>query len=203
LNTHSTAPPSRPAEEKRRRILDAVEDIMLKEGYAAVGSRSVATAVGIQPSLVHYYFATIDDLFEAVLLRRAGRSVEQMAAALASPQPLRAWWDLASDPRGAVLFVELLAAANHRPALKAEVAGIARELRRAQLEALERLLPEYGVDAERFPPALVAAALQGLAFGAVQDLAAGYDTAPAEAIAAMGRLVDRLERRRARRRSRS
>lgn len=194
--------PRAATEEKRRRILDAVEEIMLKEGYAAVGSRSVAAAAGMQAPLVHYYFATIDDLFDAVLQRRAGRSVEAMAAAMASPQPLRAWWDLASDPRGSVLFVELLAAANHRPALKAEVAGIAREVRRMQLEALEQLLPEYGVDAELFPPALVAAALQGLAFGAVQDLAAGYDTAPDEAIAAMGRLVDRLERRRARRRSR-
>ena len=50
-------------EEKRERILDATEEIMLKEGYAAVSSRSVATAVGIQAPLVHYYFSTIDDLF--------------------------------------------------------------------------------------------------------------------------------------------
>ena len=65
--------------------------------------------------LVHYYFPTLDDLFVAVLLRRAGRNVERMAEALASPEPLRAWWELASDPRGTALFVELLAAANHRP----------------------------------------------------------------------------------------
>lgn len=192
--------PRAATEEKRKRILDATEEIMLKEGYAAVSSRSVATAVGIQAPLVHYYFATLDDLFVAVLRRRAGRNVERMAEALASPEPLRAWWKLASDPRGTALFVELLAAANHRPALKVEVGDIAREVRRMQMDALDTLLGEYGIDAELFPPPFVAATVQGLAFAAVQDQVAGYDTAPDEAIAAMDRLVERLEARRAKRR---
>jgi len=185
--------------EKRKRILDATEEIMLKEGYAAVSSRSVATAVGIQAPLVHYYFPSLDDLFVAVLQRRAGRNVERMAAALASAEPLRAWWQLASDTRGTAMFVELLAAANHRPALKAEVGAIAREVRRMQVDALRTLLDEYGIDAADFPPPLVAAAMQGLAFSAVQDLVAGYDTAPDEAIAAMERFIDRLEARRRKR----
>ncbi|HLM29412.1 MAG TPA: TetR/AcrR family transcriptional regulator [Acidimicrobiales bacterium] len=189
--------PRAATEEKRRRLLDATEEIMLKDGYAAVSSRSVAAAVGIQAPLVHYHFPTLDDLFVAVLRRRAGRNVERMAEALASPEPLRAWWALASDPRGTALFVELLAAANHRPALKAEVGAIAREVRHMQMTALDTLLGEYGIDPEVFPPPLVAAAVQGLAFSAVQDSVAGYDTAPDDAIAAMGRLVDRLEARRA------
>lgn len=169
---------------------------MLNDGYAAISSRSVAAAVGIQAPLVHYYFASIDDLFVAVLQRRAGRNVERMAEALASDAPLRAWWEQASDPRGTALFVELLAAANHRAALKAEVGAIAREVRHMQLQALETLLDEYGIDRDEFPPPLVAAAIQGLAFSAVQDSVAGYDTAPDDALAAMARLVDRLEERR-------
>lgn len=173
---------------------------MLQDGYAAVSSRSVAAAVGIQASLVHYYFPTLDDLFVAVLDRRARRNVELMATALASDEPLRAWWKVASDPRGTSLFVELLAAANHRPALKAEVGSIAREVRRMEVEALDRLLPEYGVDERHYPPNLIAAALHGLAFSAVQDLTAGYDTAPEDAIAAVDRLIDRLESTRAARR---
>ena len=183
--------------EKRKRLLDATEELMLTEGYAAVSSRSVAAQVGIQAPLVHYYFPTIDDLFVAVLRRRAERNVDRMAEALASPEPLRAWWELASDPRGTALFVELLAAANHRPALKAEVGEFAREVRQMQVKELESLLPEYGLDPDEFPAALVAATLQGLAFGVVQDGVAGYDTAHEEAIAAMDRLVARLEQRRA------
>src|SRR5437763_1019713 len=113
-------------EEKVTRALDAVEDIILSEGYAAVTSRNVAARIGIQPPLVHYYFPTIDDLFIAVLLRGSERNVEHLTAALTSAQPLRAWWKIASDPRGTALFVELLAAASHRPALRDEVGRIAR-----------------------------------------------------------------------------
>ena len=172
---------------------------MLREGYAAVSSRSVAAAVGIQAPLVHYYFPTIDDLFVSVLRRRAEPNVDRMAAALVSPEPLRAWWELASDPRGTALFVELLAAANHRPTLRAEVGKVAYEVRRMQMEILTTLLVEYGLDAEEFPPALVASAVQGLAFALVSDQAAGYDTAHEEAAAAMARLLDGLEARRAQR----
>jgi AcrR family transcriptional regulator len=199
------AAPRRPraaTAEKRLRLLDAVEEIMLAEGYAAVSSRSVAAAVGIQAPLVHYYFPTLDDLFVAVVRRRAERNVERMAEALASPEPLRAWWELASDPRGTALFVELLAAANHRPALKAEVGDVARTVRRMQIERLASVLDEYGIDPDELPPALVAAAMQGLAFSLVQDQVAGYETAHGEAAAAMAQLVARLEEGRARRRRR-
>jgi len=194
------AAPRRPraaTEEKKQRLLDATEEIMLEDGYAAVSSRRVAAAVGINAPLLHYYFPTIDDLFVAVLLRRSGRIVERMAEALASDEPLRAWWELASDPRGTALMVEMLAAANHRPVLKAEVGEIARDVRAMQVERLESLLAEYGVDRDEFPPVLVAATVQGLAFSAVQDLAAGYDTNPEDAIKAMVRFIDRLEAKRA------
>jgi AcrR family transcriptional regulator len=186
-------------EEKLQRLLDATEEIMLREGYAAVSSRSVAAEVGIQAPLVHYYFPTIDDLFVSVLRRRAEPNVERMAAALASPEPLRAWWDLASDSRGTALFVELLAAANHRPTLREEVGKVAYEVRRMQMETLTTLIGEYGLDADEFPPALIASTMQGLAFALVSDQAAGYDTAHAEAAAAMGRLLERLEARRSQR----
>ena len=183
--------------DKRNRLLDATEEIMLRDGYAAVSSRSVAARVGINPPLVHYYFATIDDLFVAVLRRRSLRNVARMAEALAAAEPLTQWWRLASDPRGSALFIELIAAANHRPALRAEVGEVAREVREMQIERLRSLLPEYGIDPEAIAPALVAAAMQGLAFGLVQDQGAGYDTATADAAAGMNRLLSRLEQRRA------
>lgn len=170
---------------------------MLHDGYAAVSSRRVAEKVGIQAPLVHYYFPTIDDLFVAVVRRRAEPNVKRMEAALASPEPLRAWWELASDPRGTALLMELLAAANHRPALRVEVGKIAREIRRMQVATLHTILTEYGLDPREFPPLLIAATMQGLAFAVVSDQTAGYDTGHEEAAAAMSRLLARLERRRA------
>src|SRR6185437_15893827 len=133
-------------EEKLTRLLDATEEIILEEGYAAVSSRNVAARAGIQAPLLHYYFPTIDELFVAVLRRRSEPNVERMQAALDSPEPFQAWWELASDPRGAALLLEFIAAANHRPALKAEVGKAAYEVRRMQMKMLAKVLPEYGLD---------------------------------------------------------
>ena len=72
-------------EEKRQRLLDATEELMLTDGYAAVSSRSVAAAVGIQAPLVHYYFPTLDDLFIAAIGRRSQQNLERLAASLRCP----------------------------------------------------------------------------------------------------------------------
>ena len=179
--------------EKRRRLLDAAERIMVRDGYAAVTSRRVEAEAGLK---LHYHYGTLDDLFIAVVRRRGESNVARLADALAAPDPLRAWWRLASDRRGNTLLVELTAAANHRPALQAEVAGFAREVRRMQIEALDSILADYGIDRDLFPPALVAAAFQGLAFVMAHDQVAGFDTAQDEATAAVARLLDHLEEQR-------
>jgi AcrR family transcriptional regulator len=183
-------------EEKLTRLLDATEEIILQEGYAAVSSRNVAARAGIQAPLLHYYFPTIDELFVAVLRRRSEPNVERMQAALDSSEPFQAWWELASDPRGTALLLEFVAAANHRPALKAEVGKAAYEVRRMQMKTLAKVLPEYGLDPKDFPPAFIAAAMQGIAFAIVADEAAGFDTKHGQAREAMDRLVEQLEQRR-------
>ncbi len=181
--------------EKRSRLLDATERIMLTDGYAAVTSRRVEAEAGLK---LHYHFGTLDDLFVEVFRRRAERNVERLQAALTSPEPLRAWWQILSDPRGTALFVELTAAANHRAALQAEVAKLAHDVSEMQIAMLGSILPEYGIDTKAFPPALIAAAAQGLALVVVQDAVRGFDTAHQDAVAAMARLVEQLERRRTR-----
>ena len=188
------AEPRRPraaTAEKRTRLLDATERIMLRDGYAAVTSRRVEAEAGLK---LHYHFGTLDDLFVEVFRRRAERNVERLHAALTSAEPLRAWWQIVSDPRGTALLVELTAAANHRAALQAEVAKLAHDVSDLQIAVLGPILAEYGIDTEEFPPALVAAAVQGLALVVVQDEVRGFDTAHHEAVEAMARLVDRLER---------
>ncbi len=167
---------------------------MLSDGYAAVTSRRIEAEAGLK---LHYHFGTLDDLFVAVVRRRGESNVARLGEAFASSEPLRAWWRLLSEPRGNTLLVELTAAANHRPALQAEVANFAREVRRMQVESLDKILDDYEIDRETFPPQLVAAALQGLAFSMAHDKVARFETGHEEASTAMTRLVDRLETRRA------
>jgi AcrR family transcriptional regulator len=184
--------------EKRRRLLDAAEQIMLTDGYAAVTSRRVEAEAGLK---LHYHFGTIDDLFIAVVRRHGESTLARLADAFGSTESLRAWWRLVSDRRGNALLVELAAAANHRPALQAESGSFAREVRRMQIEALESILDDYDIDRRQFPPALIASAVQGMGFVMAHDQAAGFDTAQEEASAAMAQLLDRLEATRAARRS--
>jgi AcrR family transcriptional regulator len=181
--------------EKRRRFLDATESVMIEDGYAAVTSRRMETETGLK---LHYHFGSVDELFIAVVRRRGESNLARLADAFASEEPLRAWWRMASDRRGSRLLVEITAAANHRPALRAEVADLARESRRMEIEALDRLVSKYGIDRDSFPPSLLGVTVQGLAFAMAYDQVAGFETAQEEAAAAMDRFIDRLEKRRSR-----
>jgi AcrR family transcriptional regulator len=184
--------------EKRALVLDATEAILVEDGYAAVTSRSIATRVGINPSLVHYYFPTLDDLFVGVLRRGAVKDAERLAAALASTQPLRSLWQLNLEPEGTALQVELLAVANHRVAIQGEIVEIVERHRRLQVAAFKELFDQYGIDFDAFPPELAAVAIVGTARLIVREQALGLTTGHDEALAAINRLIDELELRDAR-----
>ncbi len=125
---------------------------MLEEGYAAVTSRRVAARAGLKPQLVYYYFRTMDDLFLALFRQRAAQGLERQVQAIASPQPLWALWDLSRDPRGTALTMEFIALANHRKAIRTEIASAAEHFRANQLEGIEVLLERYGIGSDICPP---------------------------------------------------
>src|SRR5689334_15456522 len=128
----------------RLALLDAARALLLEEGYAAVTSRKVAARAGLKPQLVHYYFATMDDLFIALVRHGAEINLSRQAKALASPDPLRALWDFATDPAGATFTMELGALANHRKAIRAELASYAEKFRALQTEALGAVAAQLG-----------------------------------------------------------
>lgn len=65
----------------RERILDVAEEQFSRRGYEAVSTRAVAKAVGATPAMIHYYFNTKRELFDAVFARRADIvNAERMAA---------------------------------------------------------------------------------------------------------------------------
>ncbi|NUO52611.1 MAG: TetR/AcrR family transcriptional regulator [Polyangiaceae bacterium] len=76
-------PPSAPPKRERsaaatqERILDAAEHEFAARGFAGARLRDVAVAAGIQPALIHHYFADKQGLYEAVI----HRAVEQMSTA--------------------------------------------------------------------------------------------------------------------------
>ena len=164
----------------RAQLLDAAEALLVEEGYAAVTSRRVATRAGLKPQLVHYYFRTMDDLFLAVFRRRAEENAARLERALGVDGSLQALWDLNADPRGARFTIEFVALANHRKAIRAEIAGYAERFRAAQLEAVTRALATLGVSAEEMPPIVALLIMTGLSqVLALEDalgVTAGHDT---------------------------
>jgi AcrR family transcriptional regulator len=141
-----------PDAKNRGVLLDAAEALMLEEGYAAVTSRRVAERAELKPQLVHYYFRTMDELFLAAFRRRAEEGLEVQAQMLQAPQPLWALWRFSTDPAATTITMEFIALANHRKALKAEIAYYAERFREEQRKALSTILERYGVDPAKFPP---------------------------------------------------
>ena len=73
-----------PDAKNRALLLDAAEQLMLEQGYAAVSSRRVAEKAGLKPQLVHYYFRGMDELFSAVFRRRAEAGIAARANCVAN-----------------------------------------------------------------------------------------------------------------------
>jgi AcrR family transcriptional regulator len=173
--------------KNRALLVDATEQVLCEEGYAAVTARAVAEKAGLKVQLVYYYFQTMDDLILAVVRKNTAKRLERFARTMASPEPFRALWELHTDPTHAISTSELLALANHRESIRAEIVAAARQFRTLQIEAVARMLAIKGVDQKEFPAAGIVTIVTALARALVQDTALGVPDGYAEAV----KLVER------------
>jgi AcrR family transcriptional regulator len=168
-----------PDSRTRARLVDAAEQLLREEGYAAVTSRRVGARAELKPQLVHYYFRTMDDLFLEVFRRRADENLARFERAIAKDGSLRSLWELNADPRGAVFNIEFVALANHKKAIRSEIASYAERFRALQLEALAAALAADGVAADELPPVvgllLMTGLTQVLALEKALGVTAGHD----------------------------
>ena len=182
-----------PDAKNRGVLLDAAEQLMLEEGYAAVTSRRVAEKAALKPQLVHYYFRTMDDLFLAAFRRRAEEGLEVQAQVLQSRQPLWALWRFSTDPAATAITMEFIALANHRKALKAEIAYYAERFREEQQKALSAVLQRYGAEAARVPPLVWSVLMTSVSRVLVIEQALGMSAGHAETVEFVERYLHRLE----------
>jgi AcrR family transcriptional regulator len=181
----------------RGRLLDAAEQLLLGEGYAAVTSRRVAARAELKPQLVHYYFRTMDDLFLEVYRRRADENLARFERAIAADCSLRNLWRLNADPRGATFNIEFVALANHRKAIRAEIAGYAERFRAAQLEALTAALAADGLGPDQIPPVFALVLMTGLTQVLALEKALGITAGHEATIEYVERSIAQLEPQRA------
>jgi AcrR family transcriptional regulator len=142
--------------DTRSLILDATEQLMLEQGYAGVSSRKAAEKAGLKSQLLHYYFSSMDDLFVATFERLEDKYNERLARAMSSENSLRALWALNVDAASAKLILEFTALASHRPALREIIRRSARRNRKLMVGAIAGIFERRGIDAEQFPPKVIA-----------------------------------------------
>jgi TetR/AcrR family transcriptional regulator len=191
------ATPSRrigaPDSKRRAQLIDAAERLLVEEGYAAVTSRRVATRAGLKPQLVHYYFATMDDLFLEVFRRRAEENLVRFERSIAEDSSLQALWTLNTDPAGAAFTIEFVALANHRKSIRTEIARYAERFRAVQMEALTTALDAAGVD--EISPAAALVLMTGVSQVVGLERILGITTGHDETVAFVQRSIEQLEAR--------
>ncbi len=138
----------------RELLLDCVGRLLLEEGHAGVSYRVLAAKAGVTPSLVQYYFPTLDSLFVAMVRRLVEADVARWNDALQKrpDEPLRVLWEYSWSEASGVLSMELMALGNHRPALRAEIAEATERIRKLQLEALKAKYGDGTFLDDRFSP---------------------------------------------------
>jgi AcrR family transcriptional regulator len=179
----------------RDTLLDCVEQMMFAEGYASVTYRALAAKAGVTPSLVQYYFPTLDDIFLAAIRRYSDRNLAHLSEILEqrADDPLRAVWDYSWDEASGAMMTEFMALGNHRKSIRAEIAAVTESVRKMQLDAL---VAKFGKDS-RFLGDLSLPALQLLLSGLPKFLnlekGIGVKSAHAEVTDAFERYLDTLE----------
>ena len=179
----------------RDTLLDCVEQMMLEDGYASVTYRALATRAGVTPSLVQYYFPSLDEIFIAAIKRYSERDLRSLTEALdrRTGDPLRAVWEFSWEEATGALITEFMALGNHRKSIRAEIAAVTETVRKMQLDAM---VAKFGKNARPIGD-LSLPALQLLMSGLPKFLnleaGIGVKSAHAEVTKAFERYIEAVE----------
>lgn len=81
----------------RDRILDAARLCLLRDGFAALTTRSIAETAGVPVSQTHYHFGSKRALVLALLERENARLLERQSLMYGDDMPLWKQWEQACD----------------------------------------------------------------------------------------------------------
>ena len=123
----------------RTALMDAVEAIMRRDGYAQLSARKIALEAGLNYQLVFYYFQTIEELFLETYRRRTAQLLESYKGALASARPFHALWVLATNRTDGVLSIEYMAMSNHYASIRSESVRHVRQI----IAEMQVALPDH------------------------------------------------------------
>jgi AcrR family transcriptional regulator len=181
-------------------ILKTAERIMLEEGYAAVSVRRVAKSAGVSSTLLHYYYATADELLVALYRHAAELDLRSLESALNADDPVSALWAYQTDSARTALGVEFLALANHRKIIRTEIVKFAEHARVLQAKALADLFPSTDIDSIACSPLCMSMLLTSVSRNLILENGVGISSGHAEARAYVEQKLIGLQRKRRRKR---
>lgn len=154
--------------ETREILLDAAEELMRNEGYAAVTSRKLARFAGLKPQLVHYYFRTMDELFETLFKRVTEKYISDIKRISKEENPILSLFNLSCDISNSVIHLEFLALANHRKSMMKVISDFGGELNRIESEIIRDYLKKDDVERIGISPEelsiIIESTARGMAF---------------------------------------
>jgi hypothetical protein len=134
----------------------------------------------------------MDQLFLAVLRAGAEANLARRQQALAEDQPLHSLWQINST-HGAQLWMEFMALANHRKSIRSEIAAYADRFGDVEQSVVALAMRSHGVDAEAFPPVVMAMIVTSLARIVLLERGLGITRGHADVEAFVKRYLERFE----------
>lgn len=136
-----------PVDSKMRaRLIATAEDIICEQGHGALTSRTLAERLSLKRQILHYYFESMEELLVLLVRSAASKGLAALQQTAAAEDPLRAIWELSSNPRRAILSLELAALAARNPAVREEVRKSAERLRAEQTRILVKHIAALGLE---------------------------------------------------------
>lgn len=162
---------------KRQAIIDAAYHVLAGQGYEATSIKEIAKVAGVAPGLVHYYFASKEDLLIAVLKHTSERYTQDVQA-LSNAVPEDELLDAAllepkqrvsQEPERYQMRYELFALAMRNPAMAKGVAEIMASGREGILRVVQLLITEQDEHMQAGIAALLLSLFDGLALQKLVD----------------------------------
>ncbi|MGW4425261.1 TetR/AcrR family transcriptional regulator [Streptosporangium sp. NPDC004631] len=141
------------ADHRRAELLEATRRVVLERGLASTRVADIARATNVSGGLIHYHFATKDDLITAMLRSTSGAEVQRLKEIVTDPgtaverldRVLRFYIPASRSDQSWILWLDAWAVGVR----EAHVRAILLELEGAWIETLAEVITE-GVTAGEF-----------------------------------------------------
>ena len=134
------------ADERRTQIMEAFYHCVAEQGVANASIRKIATQAGVQPSTLHHYFKSRDEIIEEAVVYFTDHIFEGFQGQMADAgvesldQGIEFIFSkgmINEDHTG--FFLECLVAARHNARIREAIADLFRRFRKAIVDHLEQV----------------------------------------------------------------